>query len=282
MPGETPETIRQSADLTCHFVEQSPEVDPNGLSVNYAQALPGTPLYETARRKGYIGRTLEDEEKYLLRISDRDARDGETYINLTDYPQLLLEDWYFEICSRTRMAYIKKWGINRYWETILNSFRFKNLDESQAVVSNLDTGYFANPARQKETLMGTQALYPDATKTNTGPDENKNVTSKIPTVWSLMKQNSFSSVSSFYPRFFWYTRHFSIVFSFLNALRKYGTSPALKMLWEYLGWKFTHFFFSTKKDNPQENISLRKLLRKNFFPEIPQDNPAMDSLRKGR
>ena len=62
-----------------------------------------------------IGSTLDDEEGYLIEISDRDARDGETYINLTDYPQLMLESWYFEICTRTRMAYIKKWGIGKFF-----------------------------------------------------------------------------------------------------------------------------------------------------------------------
>ena len=44
MPGETPETIKESGNLTCHFVEQSPEIDPNNLSVNFSQAIPGTPL----------------------------------------------------------------------------------------------------------------------------------------------------------------------------------------------------------------------------------------------
>ena len=55
---------------------QSPKIDPNAFSINFAQALPGTPLYEAARSKGHIGQSLEDEEGYLLAISDRDARDG--------------------------------------------------------------------------------------------------------------------------------------------------------------------------------------------------------------
>jgi hypothetical protein len=50
-------------------------------------------MYAAGRRKGAIGQTLDDEEKYLMEISDRDARDGETYVNLTYYPKLYLEKW---------------------------------------------------------------------------------------------------------------------------------------------------------------------------------------------
>jgi hypothetical protein len=52
------------------------------------------------------------------------------------------------------------------------------------------------------------------------------------------------------------------------------------MLVEYLSWKLTPFFFAAKKKKPLEYVSLRKLLRKNFFPEISQDNPAMEPLHK--
>ena len=52
MPGETPDTIEKTSRFTSYVVEQSPEVDPNALSINFAQALPSIPLYEVARRKG--------------------------------------------------------------------------------------------------------------------------------------------------------------------------------------------------------------------------------------
>ena len=71
MPGETPETIKETSRFTSYVVEQSSDADPNALSINFAQALPGTPLYETGRGKGIIGQTMDDEEKYLLKISDR-------------------------------------------------------------------------------------------------------------------------------------------------------------------------------------------------------------------
>jgi len=263
MPGETPETIKESGNLTCHFVEQSPEIDPNNLSVNFSQALPGTPLYETARRRGFIGPTLEDEEEYLIRISDRDARDGETYINFTDYPKLYLEKWYFEICNRTRNAYIKKWGINQYWEIVLHSNRFKNLDESQAVVSNQDTGYFAGPAREKERGKTTKNL-------------------RIPTLWSLIRQRTIGSAATFYPRLFWSLRSFSLMFVIPNVYRKYGARQTIKLLREYILWHLSRFLGLRAYEKTMEYNSLRKLVRKNFFPSIATDNPAMETLRKGR
>ena len=263
MPGETPETIEESKRLTCHFVEQSPEIDPNSLSVNYAQALPGTPLYETARRKNFIGPTLEDEESYLLRISDRDARDGETHMNFTDFPKLYLEKWYFEICNQTRNAYINKWGIDQYWKTVLHSGRFKNLNEAQAVVSNQDTGYFANPAREKERIEIIENL-------------------KRPTLWSLFRQNTISSAATFYPRFFWSFRSFSLLFIVPNIYRKYGVRQAVMLLWEYAVWHFFKLFGLRSTQKTMEYKSLRKLIRNKFFPDIATDNPVMEPLRKGR
>jgi len=260
MPGESPETIKETADFTSYFVELSPKIDPNYLSINYAQALPGTPLYETARRRGMIGQTLDSEEEYLLKISGRDARDGETYINLTDYPQLMLENWYFEICIRTRMAYIKKWGKSRYMDLLLRSTRFKNLKEAKTYLDKNDSGYFADPARSHENFN----------------------TENIPSVWSLFRQNTISSVSSFYPRFFWHIRYFSIAFTLLNTIRKYGKTHAMKMLWEFILWKIKDVSFPRNIGKTIKYLSLRKLVDKNFFPEVPTDDPAMTPLRKGR
>ncbi|MBT4258863.1 MAG: hypothetical protein HOD90_02995, partial [Nitrospina sp.] len=201
---------------------------------------------------------------------------------LTNYPQLLLEDWYFEICLRTRWAYVRKWGIDRYMNTMLRSLRFKHLKEAQSLVSNVDSGYFASPAREREVLMKMLSIQKHTSNLNIEHTETKKIKIKAPTIWSLIRQSSISSMFSFYPRLFWYGRHFSITFTFLNACRKYGKLHASKMLREYLVWKLTYPIFSIKNKKPLEYISLRKLLRKNFFPGISRDNPVMDLLRKGR
>lgn len=52
-----------------------------GMGSFYALPLPGTPLYEYAQQTGVIGKSVDDEEKYLIAISDRNADKG-NYINI--------------------------------------------------------------------------------------------------------------------------------------------------------------------------------------------------------
>ncbi len=97
MPGETDETVRE----TIEFLKQvsgsllwwKGKAPSELTSINYAQALPGTPLYEYAREHGFIGTTLDDEEKYLIRISDTDAYSEDHFINYTGLPLLRVIMW---------------------------------------------------------------------------------------------------------------------------------------------------------------------------------------------
>ena len=87
MPGETDETIEETIDFLLQTLPYYSDVFRNRivlmLSTNYAQALPGTPLYEYAREHGFIGKDLDSEEDYLLKISDTDAYDNDHFINYT-------------------------------------------------------------------------------------------------------------------------------------------------------------------------------------------------------
>ena len=257
MPGECPETIKETSRFTSYVVEQSPKADPNAFSINFAQALPGTPLYEAGRSLGTIGKTLDDEEKYLIEISGQDARDGETYMNLTEYPKLYLEKWHFDIQNETRNAYVKKWGIEKYNEIIMQSNRYKGLKEWQAL---RDSGYFADPARKSETMFNSDVM---------------------PNFWSLLKQNRLGAASTFYPVFFWRTRSLALIYVLLNSFLKKGYKYGISLLREYLGWKIRGLLNQPKLANPKF-ISLRKLLRKKLVPVISGDNPSMALLRKGR
>jgi hypothetical protein len=259
MPGESPETIMETSRFTSYVVEQSPGADPNALSINFAQALPGTPLYEVGRRKGIIGRTLDGEEKYLLEISGKDARDGETYTNLTDYPKLYLEKWNFDIQNRTRYAYVKKWGLDRYHNIIMRSNRYAGLKEREAF-KKMDTGYFADPARQSEIGFGSET---------------------VPSPWSLLKQRRVGAMSTFYPVFFWKTRNLSLIYVLLNSFLKKGLRYGMELISGYLGWKINSLLRESISSIP-EYISLRKLIRKKLIPDISGDNPSMSILRKGR
>jgi hypothetical protein len=201
---------------------------------------------------------LDEEEEYLIEISDRDARDGETYINMTDYPKLYLEKWNFDIQNRTRNAYIKKWGLNRYYNIVMQSNRYKGLKEWE--VLRADTGYFADPARKSDTMFSGEAM---------------------PTIWSLLKQNRIGAASTFYPVFFWRTRGLTLIFVLLNSFLKKGLIYSVPLLGEYIGWKIKNIILKPVSKNP-EFISLRKLLRRKLIPGVPDDSPSMALLRKGR
>jgi anaerobic magnesium-protoporphyrin IX monomethyl ester cyclase len=284
MPGETQETINETAEFANYFVEQSPKTDPNSLSINFAQALPGTPLYEIARRKGFIGRSLEEEEDYLIKISDRDARDGETTINFTDSPKLYLEKWRFEICNSVRNAYFNKWGKESYFNIVLHSQRYKGFTEKKTI----DSGYFAEPARGQESRLGS--LERDIELSNevvsdTIHDINEKIETHgngVPSLIEILRKQPFGSLGTFYPRFFWFTRKLIISHVFLNECRKSGVVYALKLAVEVILWNFTPTNLIKKKLNKEHSLSLRKVLRKGYIPTIVSDNPAMEKLRHGR
>lgn len=93
MPGETHRTIRETIEMIKRVTEFLPRPPSEYISVNFIQALPGTPVYEYVRAKGLVGPTLEDEEQYLLKVSDIDAADDTTFLNFTQYPYLVIRTW---------------------------------------------------------------------------------------------------------------------------------------------------------------------------------------------
>lgn len=96
MPGETDDTIRETAEFmkeVSRYLFVEGRLPSELMSVNYAQALPGTPLYEWARQHGFIGKHVDDEEEYLIRISDTDAYSTDHFINYTGQPLLKVLVW---------------------------------------------------------------------------------------------------------------------------------------------------------------------------------------------
>jgi len=105
MPGETYETMEETARFLQEITEFYP-YDPV-ISPNLLVALPGTPVYEYARLKGFLGKTLEEEEKYLIRISDHG---GGSYVhfNFTDYPYFVVQSWVRCLIISVLYNYYKK------------------------------------------------------------------------------------------------------------------------------------------------------------------------------
>ncbi|MCA9460297.1 MAG: B12-binding domain-containing radical SAM protein, partial [Nanoarchaeota archaeon] len=112
MPGETDETIEETINYLKEispFLEEWEVIRPSSLiSINYAQALPGTPLYEYARENGYIGNSVDEEEKYLIKISDIDAYSTDHFINYTGLPLLKVLLWRWKMITEIDAYNLKR------------------------------------------------------------------------------------------------------------------------------------------------------------------------------
>jgi hypothetical protein len=103
MPGEDDETIRETIEFvkevsgSLYWCKNRTPIEL--VSINYAQALPGTPLYEWARERKYIGQSVDDEESYLIGISDTDAYSEDHFINYTGLPLLRVLMWRYWILA---------------------------------------------------------------------------------------------------------------------------------------------------------------------------------------
>jgi radical SAM superfamily enzyme YgiQ (UPF0313 family) len=84
MPGENDGTIAETIGCLKEAVKGD-DAYPS-ISINYFQSLPGTPAYEFGRERGIFGRMLDEEEAYLLEISDVDACSPKHYRNITEEP----------------------------------------------------------------------------------------------------------------------------------------------------------------------------------------------------
>ena len=289
MPGESPETVRETAEFAAFATTLSPNRDPNDISINYAQALPGTPLYEHARRKGIIGTTQEEEEKYLLLISDRDARDGETTLNFTEYPRLEYDCWHLYIQQLARVTYIKKWGIESYKDIVLKAPRFKGIakeNKDEIGSNNGDSGYFASPARDNETiddnLLESKKVQVVSSETSSNIAQEEFTTFVYPSLLHLLKNRKFGQVAVFYPRLVWTFRSFLWVMALVSGINKYDKKMLLSMLKEYLVWKAKEFIGFNKRSKFFQYDSLRRILRKDKEGEIASDSEGMKIIRLGR
>jgi len=123
MPGECPETIKETAEFLSYALTLDKSQNPKSVSINFAQALPGTTLYEYGRSVGLIGATVEEEEQYLLLVSNVNAADGAKTINFTDYPRLVLLSYPRFIKSIVNNRYVKKFGADHYYKMIFSEYK---------------------------------------------------------------------------------------------------------------------------------------------------------------
>lgn len=131
MPGENDMTIGETIDflkkIFPHMLLWRDRPPSEGISANYAQALPGTPLYEFAREHGLIGKTLDDEELYLLNISNINAGATAHYLNFTKQSLLNALTWRVRILSEMDAYWLKQKGVGHLSAWWILNFYLKRL-----------------------------------------------------------------------------------------------------------------------------------------------------------
>jgi radical SAM superfamily enzyme YgiQ (UPF0313 family) len=114
LPGEDDTTIAETIEflktVSPHIRQWQGKVASSLISINYAQALPGTPLYEYAREHGVIGNSIDEEEEYLLAISDTDAYKEDHFLNHSSLPLLRVLTWRPRISARLDAHHARQIG----------------------------------------------------------------------------------------------------------------------------------------------------------------------------
>ena len=246
MPGESDITIGETID----FLKKTLKYYPDGLrkkisytvSINYAQALPGTPLYEYARENEYLGKSMEQEEKYLLDISDKDAYDNDHFINYTKQPLLKVFTWrhrinwemfreHAKVNLKINLSKIKI--LSGMFLMVINKFFKINIKSSLETELNKfkdehESADYYNYAKRARLLDGLRLLLP----------------------WN------------------------SLTYPFLCIIIAYYESDSIKWFFKLI---IEHILWNSKKFNPNDlpDITLRKIVN------ITDTDDSLE-LRKGR
>lgn len=261
MPGETPATIRETTRFAMFANTLAEWQRPWDLSINFAQALPGTPLYEYGRRVGLIDPTMDGEEGYLLRISDKDSSDEDNTLNFTAYPYFIHRSWRQYIQLKTARAYVSKFGKAKYAELLLADTRYFKRKTSE------ETGYYNKPKRDVERTLVTDTI-------NDERQVEELEAAALPSFWSLLRGRRIGLLFICYPeicgRFTWGLP----MLWFLRSLLKRGVFTTFDELFRWV-------FGGLSKGELDPDHSLRKVVFNEMGP-VPSDAEAMEPLRRGR
>jgi len=261
MPGENSKTIRETAEFAAYACSIARHQRPWDLSINFAQALPGTPLYEFARRTGLVDPSLDGEEDYLLKISDRDAADERTTLNFTNSPYWIHQTWRKQIQLAAAMAYIRKYGKARYAATLAKDTRYFARPVSE------ESGYFNSPKKEVERTGLSDSLHRVQRAVENDSD-------RLPSFWSLLRSNQLGLAALCYPEIFAPFAMIIPMARFVTSLKNRGVRVTMRELMAWLS-------VSAAGAIPSPKRSLRKVVF-NEMESLPTDSPAMDALRRGR
>lgn len=147
MPGETDETAQQTGVFlgTIAHMQGTPPSQ-MGIGIFYALPLPGTPLYEYGQQVGVIGKSVDEEEKFLEAVSDAGA-DKENYINLNGASIKTVLFWDFLIRFEATRTFYRKQRRNLNYKKSMKSNLKKCDDRSETLL-----GKFMKPNKSKRLL----------------------------------------------------------------------------------------------------------------------------------
>ncbi|PCI40931.1 MAG: radical SAM protein [Rhodospirillaceae bacterium] len=270
MPGESTRTAVESAEFCKYALTLDKSQNPNDLSINYAQALPGTPLYEYARHLGLIGDDLDSEEEYLELISDKNASDA-TH-NFTDAPRLVCFLWRPRIRLEVLGAYVKKFGLAHYHKVLAHDGNF--FKQSRPI-----SGYYNEPKLSMERgaenqevkddrLPGERTLVSDSIHSRRERLEADG--DVIPSLWKLLKGRKFNMILICHPHLVYPFRNVMLPLYLLLSL----TRGRFRDVGDVLKWAV----LPRKKVTFQ---SLRRTVEKDMGGYVGTTD-AMNPLRKGR
>lgn len=258
MPGENDITIGETIDflkkVSPHMLLWRNLPPSKSISVNYAQALPGTPLYEHAREHGFIGKTLDNEESYLLKISDSNAADTGHYFNFTEQSMLSALTWRARLLSEIDAYWLKQKGYEQlsvWW--ILNFYlkRLRRISEK----NNSGEGASDDAMKQRTDFIKDSGYF--------------NISQNF--IFAPILLNSATSL------FFNYILLSGVI------VRELVKSKSLiyvsRLIGEHIQWKIKNIFLSTP-DGGRPTQSLRKTV--SITAQQSNSEDQMISLRKGR
>ena len=252
MPGEDDKTIEE----TIQFLKETLDFYPDNfrrllsykISINYAQALPGTPLYEHAREKGFIPTDIDGEEKYLDFISDKDAYSNEHFINYTQQPLLKVLSWRYKINWNLWRSHAKK-NLN---------IEFSFFRTFYAIMIYIINGIFKKNIKSSYLNQLRGINNQDLNSYNSQTSDHYNMDDVNYTNYLIM---------SLFP---WNKLTYPLILLLIAYKEKQNMFWFFKLLFDHLIWSFNPF---KKIQLPKE--SLRKLVK-------IADTDGTLELRKGR
>ncbi|GAB6052572.1 hypothetical protein JCM17960_13920 [Magnetospira thiophila] len=254
MPGESEETVRETIEFIKFGTTLSEEENPDRFAIGYAQALPGTPLYEYARLHGYIKPGIDGEDEYLLRMSNRDASDPDVAINFTHVPRLRWLAWRHLISIEVYHNYLKKFGREHYYKIIARDLAYLG-------------GFHGDAPEVADAIL---APYLETLREGKSPP--------LSVLFKLLTSDRPGLSMTFYPTVFYPLRHMVSLIELVRSSMLYGWKRGVFLAWDWLTFRLSQPFRQPKFK--YEYKSLRKIVQDLGY--MPEDPEGMFPLREGR